>query len=114
LFGLKSDVSAGQGGGLNAVYHFTFTGKEPKEATVTIRDGTLQVQDGHQGEADLRVTADSETWLGFLAKERSLLWALLRRRIRIKGSPKLLVAFGKCFPSHAWPNGNSSFALHDD
>jgi len=52
-----------------------------------------------EGEADLRVTADSETWLGFLAKERSLLWALLRRRIRIKGSPKLLVAFGKCFPS---------------
>ena len=25
--------------------------------------------------------------------------ALLRRRIRIKGSPRLLVAFGKCFPS---------------
>ena len=67
--------------------------------TVTIREGTLQVQDGHQGKADLRVTADSETWLGFLAKERSLLWALLRRKIRIKGSPKLLVAFGKCFPS---------------
>ena len=45
------------------------------------------------------VTADSETWLGFIAKERSLLWALLRRKIRIKGSPKLLIAFGKCFPS---------------
>jgi putative sterol carrier protein len=59
----------------------------------------LQVRDGHQGEADLHVTADSETWLGFLAKERSLLWALLRRRIRIKGSPKLQLAFGKCFPS---------------
>jgi putative sterol carrier protein len=57
----------------------------------------LHVQDNHQGEADLRVTADSETWLGFLAKERNLLWALLRRRIRIKGSPRLLLAFGKCF-----------------
>ena len=64
---------------MNAVYHFTFTGKEEKQATVTIRDATVQVQDGHQGEADLRVIADSETWLGFLAKERSLLWALLRR-----------------------------------
>ena len=47
----------------------------------------------------MHVTADSDTWLGFLAKERSLLWALLRRRIRIKGSPRLLIAFGKCFPS---------------
>jgi ferredoxin len=99
LFGLKLLFQPGKAAGLNAVYHFTFTGKEPKEATVIIRDGTLQVHEGHQGEADLVVTAEGETWLGFLAKERSLLWALLRRRIRIKGSPKLLVAFGKCFPS---------------
>jgi alkyl sulfatase BDS1-like metallo-beta-lactamase superfamily hydrolase len=89
----------GKAEGLQAVYHFSFTGMEEKRATITIRQGTLQVQDGHQGEPDLRVVADSETWLGFLRKERSLLWALLLRRIRIKGSPKLLVAFGKCFPS---------------
>jgi ferredoxin len=99
LFGLKLLFQPGRAAGLNAVYHFTFTGKEAKEATVSIRDGTVQVQDGHQGEADLRVTADSETWLGFLAKERGLLWALLRRKIRIQGSPRLLLAFGKCFPS---------------
>src|SRR6059058_4147710 len=99
LSGLPLTFQRGKPAKLNAVYHFTFTGKEERRATVTIRDGTLQVQDGHQGEPHLRVFADSETWLGFLAKERSLLWALLRRRIRIKGSPKLLVAFGKCFPS---------------
>jgi alkyl sulfatase BDS1-like metallo-beta-lactamase superfamily hydrolase len=99
LSGLPLVFQPGKSAKLKAVYHFTFTGKEPKEATVTIQEGTLQVHNGHQGEADLKVTADSETWLGFLAKERSLLWALLRRRIRIKGSPKLLVAFGKCFPS---------------
>jgi Fe-S-cluster-containing hydrogenase component 2 len=99
LSGLPLLFQPGKAAKLNAVFHFTFTGKEPKQATVTIREGTLQVQDGNQGEADLHVTADSETWLGFLAKERSLLWALLRRKIRIKGSPKLLLAFGKCFPS---------------
>ena len=99
LRGMSLTFQPGKAKKLNAVYHFTFTGKEPKEATITIRDGTLQVQDGHQGKADLHVTADSETWLGFLAKERSLLWALLRRKIRLRGSPKLLVAFGKCFPS---------------
>ena len=97
LSGLPLTFQPGKAAKLNAVYHFTFTGKEQKQATVTIRDGTLQVQDGHQGEADLRVTADSETWLGFLAKERSLLWALLRRRIRIKGSPKLLVPSASVF-----------------
>jgi putative sterol carrier protein len=89
----------GRAAKLNAVYHFRFTGKEEKQATVTIREGTLQVQDGHHGEADVRVTADSETWLAVLAREKSLPLALLRRRIRIEGSRKLLVAFRNCFPS---------------
>jgi Fe-S-cluster-containing hydrogenase component 2 len=85
--------------GLDATYHFTFTGDEPVEATVVIRDKTIRVERGHIGQPDLRITADSRTWLGFLAKERSLVWALLRRRIRVKGSPRLLLAFGRCFPS---------------
>jgi hypothetical protein len=98
LAGLRLTFQPGKAAKLNAVYHFTFTGNEERQATVTIRDGTLQVQNGHQEQAQLHVTADSETWLGFLAKERSLLWALLRRRVRIKGSPRLLLEFGKCFP----------------
>jgi Fe-S-cluster-containing hydrogenase component 2 len=99
LRGLHLTFQPGKAAGLDAVYHFTFTGKDEKRATVTIRDGTLRVDDGHQGKPDLRVRADSATWLGFLAKERSLLWAILRRRIRLSGSPKLLMAFGRCFPS---------------
>jgi NAD-dependent dihydropyrimidine dehydrogenase PreA subunit len=86
-------------GGLEATYHFTFTGEEPAEATVVIRDKTIRVEPGHVGTGDLRIIADSGTWLGFLAKERNLAWALVRRKIRLKGSPRLLVAFGKCFPS---------------
>jgi putative sterol carrier protein len=88
-----------QAEGIDATYHFTFTGEEQAKATVIIRNKTLQVKDGHIGAADIHVTSDSRTWLGFLAKERSIVWALLRRRIRIKGSPRLLLAFGKCFPS---------------
>ncbi len=99
LRGLPLVFQPGKAKTLNATYHFTFTGKEVATATVAIHGETLDVQEGHRGNADLRVTADSETWLGFLAKERSLAWALLCRRIRIKGSPKLLLAFGKCFPS---------------
>jgi Fe-S-cluster-containing hydrogenase component 2 len=99
LRGLALGFQPGKAEGLDAVYHFTFTGWEERQATVVIKDQTVRVEDGHQGAASLHVTADSETWLGFLAKERSLLWALLRRKIRIRGSPRLLLAFGKCFPS---------------
>src|SRR5262245_21265935 len=99
LNGMPLTFQRNQSKGLAATYHFSFTGAEERHATVTIRDQKLEVTDGHKGNADIVVTADSQTWLGFLAKERNLVWALLRRKIRIKGSPKLLLAFGKCFPS---------------
>jgi ferredoxin len=99
LRGLNLSFQRGRSNGLNAVFHFTFTGQDDRKATVTIHDKTLRVEDGHQGTPDLHVIADSSTWFGFLAKERSLIWALLRRKIRIQGSPRLLLAFGRCFPS---------------
>ena len=99
LDGLRLVFQRDQAAGLDATYHFTFTGEEEREATVVIRDKTLQVDEGHVGKADLRVTADARTWLGFLRKEQNLVWALVTRRIRMKGSPRLLLAFGKCFPS---------------
>jgi putative sterol carrier protein len=89
----------GRAEGLNATFHFTFTGDENCQGTVKIRDKTVTVQHGLMGNADLRVTADSRTWIKFLAKEVGLPWALISRRIRIKGSPMLMKAFAKCFPS---------------
>jgi ferredoxin len=88
-----------QSHGLAATYHFTFTGAEPAEATVVIQDKAIRVEEGLVGLPDLSVRAVSQSWLGFVRKERNLLWALLTRKIRLKGSPQLLLAFGKCFPS---------------
>ena len=99
LRGLNFVFQRGKSEGLNATYHFTFTGQEEVKATVVIRDKKLEISDGHTGTPDLRMTADSQTWLRFLRKEANLVWALLWRKIRIHGSPKLLLAFGRCFPS---------------
>lgn len=76
----------------------SFTGEEERRATVVIRNRTLEIKDGHVGVANLRITADSRAWLSFLAKETNLVWAFMRRKIRIQGSPCLLLAFGRCFP----------------
>ncbi len=89
----------GQSEGLDTRYHFTFSGEENLNATVVIKNKSLEVKDNHVGTPDLHIIADSRTWLDFLAKEKSLPWALIGRKIRIKGSPKLMMAFAKCFPS---------------
>jgi NAD-dependent dihydropyrimidine dehydrogenase PreA subunit len=97
--GLPLLFQPGQAKGLDAVYHFRFTGEEKAEGTVTIRDGKLTIESGLVGRPNLVVTTDSRTWLRFLAKEANLAWALLRMKIRLKGSPMLLVRFGRCFPA---------------
>ena len=89
----------GQSEGLDAVFHFTFSGEENLLATVIIRDKKLTVDDGHAGKPDLHLTADSRTWTRFLAKEAGIFPALLTRKFKLKGSPKLMGAFAKCFPS---------------
>jgi len=66
---------------------------------VVIGDQTLEVVEGHIGRADLRVRADSRTWLAMLAGDVNVVGAILRRRIRLRGSPRLLRAFARCFPS---------------
>jgi len=99
LRGLRFAFQRGKSEGLNAIYHFTFTGQEEVKATVVIRDKTLEVTDGHTGRADFHLTSASQPWLRFLRKEANLVWALLRRKIRLHGSPRLLLAFSRCFPS---------------
>jgi Fe-S-cluster-containing hydrogenase component 2 len=98
LQGMPLSFQRGAAGGLDATYHFTFTGSESATVTIVIRAGTISVAKGLHGEPNLRVTADTATWLGFLAKEKGLPRALLTRRIKLRGNPKWLLAFGKCFP----------------
>jgi hypothetical protein len=63
---------------------------------------------GPNHKAIFAITADSRTLMGFLAKDRSLVSASLRRKIRLKGSSRRLVAFGRRFRSGA--SGGSSGA----
>jgi ferredoxin len=99
LFAMPHSFQRNAAGKLDAIYHFVFTGNEPAQVTVTIRDAKISVENGLIGKPNIKVIADSETWLGFLAGERNLLWALLTRRVRLRGNPKWLLAFKRCFPS---------------
>jgi ferredoxin len=99
LMSLPLVFQRGRSEGLNAVYHFTFSGAENCKATVIIRDQHLDVKANHVENPNLQVFADTRIWLDFLAKEKNLFLALLQRKIRIKGSPKLMRAFARCFPS---------------
>ena len=61
----------GQSEGLNATYHFTFTGDEALTGTAVIKDQQISVLPGHAGKADLQLTADSRTWVDFQPKKKA-------------------------------------------
>src|SRR5262249_22536697 len=50
-----------QSRGLDATFQFTFTGDEPREVTVRIRNRTIEVEDGLIERPDVHVTADAKT-----------------------------------------------------
>lgn len=88
----------GKSQGLNAVYHFIFSGKTPIDITVTISNQTIRKEDGLHGEPNLTVYADGEAWVRFLNRKTTGVFAVLTRKIRLRGDPRLLVSFGNCFP----------------
>lgn len=88
-----------QAKGIDCIYHFTFTGSERHEATIVIRDRKLTVEGGHRGKPTLRVQVDARAWFAFIYKERGLVSMLASGKLRIRGNPRYLVAFGRCFPT---------------
>ncbi|MCA0871618.1 SCP2 sterol-binding domain-containing protein [Seohaeicola saemankumensis] len=88
----------GKAKGMDVTYHWTFSGSEEVQATITISGGKLTVLPGHEGEPDVRIAADSNTWLRVLNREYSMINAIVLRKIRVKGSMDLFRAFGRCFP----------------
>ncbi len=99
LAGLPNTFQREPAADLDATYHFTFTGAEARRSTVTIREKTVHVLDGHVGQPQLHIIADSRTWIRLIRKEVSIIIALITRRVRLQGSPRLLMAFAKCFPT---------------
>ena len=82
--------------GLDLTLHFEFTGKEPGQATVRISHNKVNVSPGLNGNADLRIRADSGAWVKILNEEVSPLRALVTGKLKLKGNPSHLAKFKKC------------------
>lgn len=97
ILGIKLSFQRGKSLGLNAIYHFEFTGSEVHKVTVKISYQNLEIIDDHIEKPDLFVKADSESWVKFLNKERSILRCLLTGQIKVRGPIRLLLDFENCF-----------------
>lgn len=95
---MRHGFQPGRSKGLKARYHFVFKGSEQAERTVVIADQKITIEAGLEGPCDLRIVADGASWVRFLRKEVGLLRLLCTRKLILRGDPRLLAAFGRCFP----------------
>jgi ferredoxin len=79
-------------------YHMRFRGAEEIQCTVELGPEGVHVSPGLHDRADLALTADSSSWLRFLAGERGVVRLLLTGKLRLKGNPRHLLQFARCFP----------------
>lgn len=84
--------------GWRATFHFDLHGPGAVQATVTIDDGALRVEEGLVGAADVVVRASGQTWLDVATRRRNPLLAVLTRRLRVEGERGLLQKLAACFP----------------
>lgn len=88
----------GPAAGWRATLHFEITGADAFATTVRIDNGRVAVEDGLTADADLRVVVDGQLWLDIVTKRRSPVWALVTRRLTLRGDRTLLMRFARCFP----------------
>jgi epoxyqueuosine reductase QueG len=99
LFGSKLIFQPGKAKGVNMTVHFHFPDDQHAKSTFIIKDQTLEILEGHHGQADLMITANARNWIRFLNKDLNVLWALVTRKIKTQGPLKHFQTFGKLFPS---------------
>jgi len=78
--------------------HFAFRGASSLAVTYVIDHGTLQIEEGRTGTPDISVDVDSETWLGIVSGRNNPVWAVVTRKMRVKGNIRHLETFQRCFP----------------
>ncbi len=83
--------------GVEAIFHFRFTGKETCDATFQISNQTVQVKTGLHGTPNIVVTADSSAFLKVIAGKLNPVLAVMRGKLKLQGPRQLMDVFQKCF-----------------
>ena len=82
--------------GVSLNLHFQFSGEDDSSATILIKDGRIQVMDGHVGKPNLKVQADAGTWVKLVNEEISTFKAIVSGKLKVKGNPLLMNKFKSC------------------
>ena len=84
--------------GLDLVYGFDIT-DEGKHYALIIKDGTCDLQEGENPDANCTLVLDSETLKGLVSGETDGMQAFMGGKLRVEGDMMLSMKLSELFPS---------------
>lgn len=90
IYSLQEKVAADQLIDKSTRFHFKIDGAEGGDFTLVIRDETLQIEEGLQGEARCEVKATAENFMKVVNKEINPLQALLFGKVKVSNQSELV------------------------
>lgn len=99
--GLQTAFRPERAGGVNKTIQFHFTGDEPGDWNLTIRDGALTYAQGTADSPNTTVTVASQDWLAILRGTLNPMTAVLGGKLKIAGDMALMMQFQTWFDRNA-------------
>ena len=85
-------------GGLDLVFQLNLTGPGGREAHIIVRDGGMQLVNGHHPAPDLTLETDADTWVRLANGTAHTQLTYLSGGIKVDGDLALTIQLRKLFP----------------
>ena len=94
---MKSKFNPAAAAGLDLVFGFNVT-DEDKHYALIIKDGTCDLQEGENPDANVTLVMDSETLKDIVSGETDGMQAFMAGKLRAEGDMMLAMKLGELFP----------------
>ena len=95
---MKAKFNPAAAAGLDLVFGFNIT-DENKQYALIVKDGTCDIQEGENPDANCTLVLDSETLKGIVSGETDGMQAFMGGKLRVEGDMMLSMKLSELFPA---------------
>ena len=95
---MKAKFNPGAAAGLDLIFGFNIT-DEDKHYALIVKDGTCDLQEGENPDANCTLVMDSATLKGIVSGETDGMQAFMGGKLRVEGDMMLSMKLSELFPS---------------
>ncbi|MGF6094588.1 SCP2 sterol-binding domain-containing protein [Pseudomonas sp. 18175] len=94
---MKTKFNPAAAAGLDVIFGFRID--ESKHFSLIVKDGTCDLQQGENPDANVTLVTDSETMAGIVSGETDGMQAFMGGKLRVEGDMMLSMKLSELFPS---------------